>query len=156
MESFEEELLEVSTGEKGDEETSETYVILEELVRVNWLDVDQSFSHVAQSLCYPDHEQWVRHFVVIRSEIPELSSEPGVVSPRPDDSHGEDRITRNILISIIGQLAQQIHHLIVRLGDSQDGESQWNSLLQLDVLRPDDVVQSPFCHVLTYLFSKGD
>jgi hypothetical protein len=65
--SSEEELLLMCTGEEHSEKTSQCHIGLKVLVGMNWLNIDETLSHVTDSLSDPDHEELIRIFVVVRS-----------------------------------------------------------------------------------------
>ena len=84
------------------------------------LDVDQPLPHVADALCHSDHEESVGIPVVVTGKGTQAASQPRVVGARPDDALSQDGVDGTLLIGVISELRQHVHHGVVWSSDTQE------------------------------------
>ena len=84
------------------------------------LDVDQPLPHVADALCHSDHEESVGIPVVVAGKGAQAARQSRVVGARPDDALSQDGIDGTLLIGVIGELGQHVHHGVVWSSDTQE------------------------------------
>ena len=84
------------------------------------LDVDQTLAHVADALSHSHHEESVGIPVVVTGKGTQAASQPRVVGARPDDALSQDGVDGALLISVISELGQHVHHGVVWSSDTQE------------------------------------
>ena len=74
---------------------------------------------MADALCHSDHEESVGIPVVVAGKGTQAASQSRVVGARPDNALSQDGVDGTLLISVICELGQHVHHGVVWSSDAQ-------------------------------------
>mmetsp|Transcript_34896 Transcript_34896/g.39573 ORF Transcript_34896/g.39573 Transcript_34896/m.39573 type:complete len:253 (-) Transcript_34896:1345-2103(-) len=113
------------------EETSKTNIIQQESITMEWLQGDQTFTHMDKPLCNSNQKEVIGILLVVRSQLSQEPGKTGVVSSCAYDSHRKDGGLGDVVGGIMTQLGNEVNNSDLRVGDIHQCQGQRNCHLDI-------------------------